>query len=140
MPPSRSPHKRLRSRIGRAGEELARRTLEAHGYRILAGNWRARGELRGEIDLVAIEGADLVFIEVKTRRGAAYGSAAEAITPAKARRLLALAQAYIAEVYSAEAGGDAGSPEPSWRIDVVTIELDQARQPRVEIIRDALGA
>lgn len=139
MPPGRSPHRRLHNRTGRAGEELARRTLEERGYRILASNWRARGELRGEIDLVALEGGDLVFIEVKTRRSAAYGSAAEAITPAKTRRLLALAQVYIAEVYSAEACRDAGSPEPSWRVDVVTIEFDQAGQPCVEIIRDAVG-
>jgi putative endonuclease len=134
MPPSRSPQKRLHSRTGRAGEALARRTLEARGYHILASNWRARGELRGEIDLVATEGGDLVFIEVKTRRSAAYGSAAEAITPAKARRLLALAQAYIAEACSA------GGPEPSWRIDVVTIEIDRAGRPSVEIIRNAVEA
>jgi len=135
VPPSHSPQKRLHSRTGRAGEALARRTLEARGYHILASNWRARGELRGEIDLVATEGGDLVFIEVKTRRSAAYGSAAEAITPTKARRLLALGQAYIAEFFSAT-----GSPEPSWRIDVVTVELDHAGQPRVEIIREAIEA
>lgn len=135
MPPGPPPQKRLPSRIGRAGEELARRTLEARGYHVLASNWRARGELRGEIDLVAAEGGDLVFVEVKTRRGAAYGSAAEAITPAKAQRLLALAQAYIAELFST-----ASSPEPPWRVDVVTIEFDQAGQPHLEIIRDALGA
>jgi len=134
VPSEPPPRGHSRRRTGRAGEELARQALEARGYRILARNWRTRGELRGEIDLVAAESGDLVFIEVKTRRGAAYGTAAEAITPAKARRLLALAQSYIAEACSA------GGPEPSWRIDVVTIEIDRAGRPSVEIIRNAVEA
>lgn len=80
--------------IGRAGEDEAARFLEGRGLAILARNVRIGG---GELDLVALDGKTLVFVEVKWRRDASRGAPAEAITPAKRRRLLSAARAWLAE-------------------------------------------
>jgi putative endonuclease len=93
------------------GEALARRHLEGLGYRIRAQNWRAR---EGEIDLVAEDGQTLVFVEVKTRTGRAFGLPEDAVTRAKRRHLRDAAQAYL-ETH------DLG--EAPWRIDVIAIDL-----------------
>jgi putative endonuclease len=61
---------------------------------VLARNWRVRS---GEIDLIARSGQTLVFCEVKTRRGDAYGTPAEAVTPAKQARIRKLAVQWLAE-------------------------------------------
>jgi putative endonuclease len=59
-----------RQTFGRVGERLAAQALRERGYRILEQNFRCR---YGEIDLVAEDAQDLVFVEVKTRRGDLYG-------------------------------------------------------------------
>ena len=101
-----------RGGFGRHGEELAARHLAAKGYHIVARNWRCPG---GEIDLIAHDGAELAIVEVRARRGHAFGSPEESITAAKQARLIDLAVAYVqAEEW----------PGP-WRIDVVAIEMDR---------------
>jgi putative endonuclease len=65
--------------------------LLAKGYRIRERNFRVR---EGEIDIIAERGDSLAFVEVRCRRGDALGTAGESLTPAKKRRLLALAEAY----------------------------------------------
>jgi putative endonuclease len=60
-------------------------------------NWRTAA---GEIDIVAWDGPDLVMVEVKTRRSMRMGSPEEAVSPAKQRRLVRLARAYLAETAS----------------------------------------
>ena len=80
-----------RRTLGDLGERLAVQHLLAKGYRIRERNVRTRF---GEIDIVAELGDMLAFVEVKTRRGDAMGTATEAITPTKQRRLVALAEAY----------------------------------------------
>ncbi|HXW84636.1 MAG TPA: YraN family protein [Candidatus Binataceae bacterium] len=65
-----------RLRLGSFGERLAARHLRRRGYRIVARNFRAPG---GEIDLVALDGGTLVFIEVKTRTDERFGTPAEAV-------------------------------------------------------------
>lgn len=108
---------RGRKRLGAGGERLAATWLEARGYRIVARNWRCQW---GELDLVAEDrqGAtgecELVFVEVKTRRGAALGLPEEALTRRKQQHLVAAAQSYL------EASG---TPERAYRIDVVAIQL-----------------
>ncbi|HEU5434457.1 MAG TPA: YraN family protein, partial [Thermomicrobiales bacterium] len=82
-----------RANLGAGGETYARRWLEARGGAFVAANWRCAV---GEIDLVMRDGAELVFVEVKTRRGERSGRAEEAVTPAKARRLLASGAAFVA--------------------------------------------
>jgi putative endonuclease len=101
-----------RANLGAGGETFARRWLEARGYAFIAANWRCPA---GELDLVARDGVELVFVEVKTRRGERAGRAEESVTPAKARRLLASGAAFVA-----------ANPEYAdaiWRIDLLAITL-----------------
>ena len=86
--------------------------LEAKGYEILDRNWRCS---RGEIDLIARAGQELVFVEVKTRRGRDLGTPEEGLTPHKARKLLEVAQIYLSD----------NDLEEDWRVDLVAVELDQ---------------
>lgn len=101
-----------RGLLGRRGEQMAADMLVALGYGLLDRNWRC-GTM-GEIDLVCRCGEELVFVEVRLRRGQGFGSPEESITSAKKRRLIALAGAYV---QTHDWSGD-------WRIDVVAIELD----------------
>ena len=77
-----------------AGEARAAAWYEARGYRVLARNWRCR---EGELDLVLGKGRTVVFCEVKARSSAAFGSPAEAVTPAKQRKLRTVALRWLAE-------------------------------------------
>ncbi|MEU4214669.1 YraN family protein [Actinoplanes sp. NPDC026623] len=83
-----------RKAVGAYGERLAERHLRAQGLVVLARNWR---RTEGEVDLILRDGDDVVFCEVKTRRGDRYGTPAEAIGPAKVRRLRRLAARWLAE-------------------------------------------
>lgn len=83
-----------RSEVGRRGEDLAARYLEARGWRILERNYRRR---EGEIDIVARRGGLLAFVEVKSRRSCAYGVPAEAVTYPKRARIRTLARLFLAE-------------------------------------------
>jgi putative endonuclease len=85
---------RVKDAVGRFGEALAAEHLRASGLVVLDRNWRCSS---GEIDLVATDGACLVFVEVKTRSSVAYGDPAEAVTPAKAARIRRLAVAWLTE-------------------------------------------
>ena len=98
-------------RLGQSGERVAVHLLESKGYRVRDRNVRTRA---GEIDIVAEREGVLVFVEVRARRGAAMGSAAESLTPRKQRRLVALAQAYVQ---------DRADLPAQQRIDVITLNL-----------------
>lgn len=124
----RTPGNR-RKQLGAAGERLAAERLRAAGYVIRAMNYRCAA---GEVDIIAEEGGDVVFVEVKTRRGVAFGLPEEAVTPGKQRKLIAAAQTYLEE---------AETPEASWRIDVVGVALSAAgKLEEVRIHRHALSA
>ena len=94
--PRARPPTTPRARLGAAGERLAALAIERAGLRIIARNWRCP---YGEIDLIAEDDqrGELVFIEVKTRRGARLGIPEEAITPAKRSDVIAAAQTSVAE-------------------------------------------
>jgi len=77
--------------LGRRGEAIAARHLVDSGLVIVERNWRCG---QGEIDLVARDGRELVFVEVKTRSSVAYGHPLEAITATKLARLRRLAAAW----------------------------------------------
>ena len=77
--------------LGRRGEAIAARHLVRSGLTIVERNWRC---VHGEIDLVARDRDELVFVEVKTRSSVAYGHPLEAITPRKLARLRRLAGAW----------------------------------------------
>lgn len=83
-----------RHALGAAGEDLAAAHLESAGMRVVARNWRAAQEdVRGELDLVALDGQTLVLVEVKTRTS---GPAVLAVGWDKRRRLRRLAGLYLA--------------------------------------------
>ena len=103
-----------RSKLGTAGEAIARRYLEQRGLRWIESNWRCAA---GEIDLAMRDGAEIVFIEVKTRRGEASGRAEESISGSKGRKLLQSSGWYLQ--MHPELG------DPIWRIDLVAITLDR---------------
>jgi putative endonuclease len=116
---------KARQAIGIYGEQLAARHLEAAGLVILARNWRCPD---GEVDLILQDGDDVVFCEVKTRRGALFGSPAEAVSPAKVRRLRRLAVRWLAE----------SSTHPrEIRFDVVAVLPQRRGATVVEHIRAA---
>jgi putative endonuclease len=82
--------------LGAAGEQLAADTLAAAGLIIRDRNWRTSVEgVRGEIDIVAVDGTTLVLVEVRTRRTGSAGSAAESVGHTKRRRLRRLAAVYL---------------------------------------------
>jgi putative endonuclease len=83
---------RVKDAVGRHGEQLAARHLEAAGLQILERNWRCRD---GELDIVARDGQVLVFAEVKTRSSLAFGTPAEAVDRAKSARIRHLALRWI---------------------------------------------
>ena len=83
-----------RTKLGTAGEGIARRHLEATGYALREANYRCRW---GEIDLVMEREGTLVFVEVRTKRGGAFGTPEESVTTAKQRRLAATAFHYLEE-------------------------------------------
>ena len=127
------PHLRLPQgrALGAAGEELAAAHLrDADGLSVLARNWRVTsGELRGELDLVAMDApaGALVVVEVKTRHDAdRFGGALQAISPRKAARIRALTAAFLRQ---------AGMAVGVVRLDVVAIDL--GRRP---VLHHLLGA
>ena len=116
-----------RQRLGRRGEELARRHIEELGYTILEANYRAAS---GEIDLVADHAGTLAFVEVRTRRGGAAGSPEESLTPRKRSHMTEAAMEYL------QANGAEGQ---DWRIDLVAVEMAaDGRLLRVEVLENAV--
>ena len=81
--------------LGAGGEAAAAAWYTARGYEVLDRNWRVRGEIDGELDLVVRKGRLIAFCEVKTRSSMAYGSPALAVGRDKQRRLRLLATAWL---------------------------------------------
>lgn len=104
-----------RQRRGAAAEAQAARYLERHGLRILARNLRWQG---GEIDLVAADGATLVFVEVRLRARASHGGARASIGPQKIRRIVRTAARFLDRLSRTHFGGRL----PACRFDVIGIE------------------
>lgn len=77
--------------LGKTGEDLACKYLKKHGYKIIERNFRIRG---GEIDIIALDGRTLVYIEVKTRTSHKFGLPQEAVTPWKIKFLERAAKFY----------------------------------------------
>jgi len=98
----------MRQRLGKWGEEQAAVFLIKKGYELVEKNWRSRP---GEIDLVMRDNDTLVFVEVKTRSGKAFGYPEESITENKIAVLLEACQKYI----------DEKEFNLDWRIDIISI-------------------
>ena len=103
-----------RTRLGSWGEALAGRFLQDKGYQILDTNYRTS---HGEVDIVARDGEELVFVEVRTRRRGSFGAPEESLSKAKVQRLVNTCEAYLQN--APEAGA-------AWRVDLVCVYLDAA--------------
>lgn len=79
-------------RLGQWGEALVAEDLRRKGWSVAARNFRCRF---GELDIVAENGQYLAFVEVKLRKNDRFGSACEAVTPSKQRKLRAAAEFYL---------------------------------------------
>ena len=121
-------NRRRNRNFGNFGERVAASHLESKGYEILERNWSVP---EGEIDIIAKRANELVFVEVRSRRGrGGMGTAEESITGRKASHVRAAAAAYTQEHPDAPA---------NYRIDVVALELDaKGRVLRVEQIENAI--
>lgn len=112
-------------RVGKHGEWIAAEHLVDSGMRLVERNWRCP---LGEIDIIAWDGETLVFCEVKTRRGAGFGTPAEAVGRGKQERLRRLALTWLSA---------SGIYAPDLRFDVVSVLPQRRGLPRVEHIRAA---
>ncbi len=106
-------------RLGRFGEQLAAEYLVERGLTVLTRNWRCP---EGEIDIVALEGKELLFVEVKTRSSRAYGHPFEAVTSDKANRLHRLALRWKQETRDPR----------KFRIDLIAVLFDSSGAVTIE--------
>lgn len=109
--------------LGKKGEDLARKYLEEKGYRILETNWRHD---RDEVDIIAIDGDELVIVEVKTRSSDRYGEPEDDVGPAKESFLVRATEAYLEEK----------DLDIDSRFDIIAIILNE-NQFRIKHIQDA---
>ncbi|MFH1560911.1 MAG: ribonuclease HII [Chloroflexota bacterium] len=115
-------------RLGELGERAARGYVERKGFTILDTNFRCP---YGEVDIVALEGDCLVFLEVRTRSSNALGRPEESITRNKERKLIATAETYLQSRRDLTC---------SWRIDLVAVDVDrQDRITRIERTENAVS-
>jgi putative endonuclease len=100
-----------RNETARRGEDAAAAYLERVGMTVEVRNWRCPA---GEIDIIARDGPETVFVEVKTRRSERAGTADEAVSTAKQKRIARLAATYLRET---------GPRDCAVRFDVVAIRV-----------------
>lgn len=101
--------------VGQKAEDCAGDYLAALGYTVIARNYRAA---RSEIDLIAMDGDVLVFVEVRSRRAACWESPEESVDAGKQRRLWEAAETYMAKV---------AQREMPCRFDVIAIRDGEVR-------------
>jgi putative endonuclease len=121
------------SAFGAHGEILAAEFIEREGYRIVMANFKApigrnsKGvQVTGEIDMIALDGEILCFIEVKTRRSEDFGGPLSAVDLRKQRQITRTARVYKRLF---------GLAETKQRFDVVSVVMEKGLEPRVEITR-----
>ncbi|MDT4926850.1 MAG: putative endonuclease [Pseudonocardiales bacterium] len=121
---------RAKDAVGRFGEQVAAEHLESAGLRVIARNWRCRA---GELDIIARDGSELVFVEVKTRSSLTFGEPAEAVDWAKAARIRRLALQWMAS--DRDTGG--GTYWTSVRFDVICVLRRGSGTPDVQHLTGA---
>ena len=121
------------SALGRKGEEMAARHLRRLGFRLVVANFKApigrnrRGAaVTGEIDLVALEGDVLCFVEVKTRRSDEFAAPSAAVDLRKQRQITRTARIYR-RIF--------GLQSMNFRYDVVSIVVKTEKAPQIELLR-----
>jgi putative endonuclease len=123
-PPVSSRAVDARRELGRRGEAVAEAFLRTHRYTIVARNYRCRA---GEIDLVALDGPVLVFVEVRSRRGVGAGTPLESVDHRKQARVTRVARHFLSL---------RGWHDRDARFDVIGVRFD-AEPPGVEHVRGA---
>ena len=111
--------------LGRVGEKHAGRFLRRKRYRIVTRNYRCPA---GEIDLVALDGKTIVFVEVKTRTDRQHADPQDAVNQSKQRRLSRSADFFLRQT---------GSEDRSCRFDVIAITRKDDTKVEIEHIIDA---
>lgn len=106
--------------VGKWGEQIANRHLAGLGYQIISTNHRTP---YGEIDIIAMDGSTLVFVEVKTRTSTSLGNPEGSVTPRKQLHILNSAQHYLSTL---------DHPCDEWRVDVVAV-TGKPDRPRIDI-------
>lgn len=109
---------------GKIGEEIAVGYLKKKGFTILNTNWRIE---KWEVDIIAEDKEECIFVEVKTRFSEDYGNPADAITKKKQRYLINAANLYARQL----------NYEGKMRFDVVCVYLEKGKKPLIEHIEDA---
>jgi len=117
--------KTLAYELGRSGEGIALQYLKKKKYTIVEKGFRF---LRGEIDIIALEGDTIVFIEVKTRKSVDFGQPEESITAAKKRQLRRVAQGYLLRK---------NIQDVECRFDVLSLIYDEEKGYTINHIKDA---
>ncbi len=106
-----------RQNLGRSGEKAALKYLINMGYKILERNFRCR---LGEIDIIAREGGELVFVEVRAcKKSSSFGPAEQSIGRKKEQKLRAVAGFYLARK----------GLDTACRFDVVAVDADESGKP-----------
>ena len=113
-----------RQRLGLEGEELACLELQRRGYQILIRRFRSRF---GEIDIIAKDGIFIAFVEVKTKTDSRFGDPVEMVDAQKQRRLVSMAEEYVAK--------EALHNAPC-RFDVVAVDAS-IQPPTMTVYKDA---
>lgn len=119
-----------RREFARRCEDLAEEHLRRHGYRIVCRNFHAR---RGELDIVASRGGELVFVEVKGKTSGRLGFPGEMVDRRKRGRLVSAALAFL------EGNRGPRGMCRSCRFDVVTVLVGPDGEPRLEHLEGAFG-
>jgi|SRR5687767_10648128 len=128
------PKVRATSETGRQGERIAAEYLKANGYRLVLSNFtvpigrNTRGvAVTGEIDIVAVDGETLCFIEVKARTSDEFAAPIATVTLRKQRQITRTARIYR-RIF--------GLQEMPYRYDVVSLVLPKNEKPKIELIKD----
>ncbi len=103
----------IKNKIGKFGQQIAGQILEKKGYKILTENFYTRG---GEIDLIAEQGSQIVFVEVKTRLSNRFGLPEEAVDSAKKEKFYEAALKYLEEKQI---------EHDNFRLDLIAVEINK---------------
>ena len=112
-------------KIGEIGERLATKFLEQKGFVIIDRNYRTRF---GEIDIIAKDKKELIFVEVKAKNTSRFGKPYEMVTKRKKRKLRMTAKSYLQD-------SRIDSGNTPWRIDVISIDYETGK---IEWLKNAV--
>jgi putative endonuclease len=119
---------RARQKLGKLGEEVASDFLEKKSYRILERNYRTP---LGEIDIIARDKDYLVFVEVKSLSSTSYILPQEMVNKNKQKQIIKAALSYLKAK---------GLEDTNCRFDCMAVVFSPAKEPEVELIKDAFQA